>query len=356
MSQLLKSSLPAGKVWPGLLTLALLALVLSAQAENDLQAPTWDREVALQAAASGEDEAQLRDWFALLRNGNHTELLREITKYSIPGQQSAPVREKQLLAFTRGLADFSPSAIPSALLDLLEAYTPQTLVAREEDATSAVPLFNIRAAVQGVRHSMDRQRGESRSAQLLQSGPVAWIQAYLAAPAPGRRGFLDALGDASGQQLEVLGKAALQALRQQPALAAVAAKAALAARDIAAIEYIMHYGQGPELAPMLRAAASTLSESDQALVLLAAMGSAPAENAALAIALLAPGLHGVPQITDSLFDALQDAALGAAAALALAKDSDPAVRVRLNHLAEDEGTSATRARMALNLSLTEASQ
>ena len=80
--------------------------------------------------------------------------------------------------------------------------------------------------------------------------------------------------------------------------------AALAARDATAIEYIMHYGHGPELAPMLRAAASTLSGSDQALVLLAAMDSAPAENAALAIALLAPGLHGIPQVTDSLFDTL----------------------------------------------------
>jgi len=100
---------------------------------------------------------------------------------------------------------------------------------------------------------------------------------------------------------------------------------------------------------ILRDTPGHLSARDQALLLLSAIESAPAENAAVAIALLAPGLHGCPEKTAALFGLLADHSLGSAAALALARHPDPAVTRRLEQSGAGEGPAAQRARMALDL-------
>jgi hypothetical protein len=85
-------------------------------------------------------------------------------------------------------------------------------------------------------------------------------------------------------------------------------------------------------------------------VLLSAIESAPAENAAVAIAVLAPGLHEFPEITDALFELLEDDALGSGAALALARHPDPAITRRLEQSGAGKSPGAQRARMALEVS------
>jgi hypothetical protein len=202
-------------------------------------------------------------------------------------------------------------------------------------------------------HGIDRQRGEVRSAQLLETNPDAWIPGYLAASIPARAGFVAALDGASVQQMEILKQSALQELREQPELFAVAATAALVTADQAALDYLVTHVRGAELAPMLRSAAGQLSEDEQVILLLTAVESAPVENAALAIALLAPGLHAAPEVTDRMFDLLENPALGSAAALTLARHPDPEVRQRLGGLTEGNGAAAKRARLALDLSISE---
>lgn len=345
---IIRATISSHRVLTGLLFTAVLFLAPPATAENKLPTPNWDRELALQTSAMGSDEQQLSEWFRMLRAGESGALLDVLRKYSDSRLASAPVRERQLYLFTQGLADFPAAAIPAELMDLLESYTPETLVPGDENAISAVPLFNIPAAAKGLRHSMARQRGEIRSAQLL-SEPDNWIRAYLAASAPSRGGFLDALDSATGQQLEKLGQTAMLTLHEQPVLSVVAARAALATGDHAALQTIIQNTHGPELAPILRSAAGTLSQNEQAIALLSAIASAPAENAALAIALLAPGLHDVAAVTNSLFDLLEDPVLGSAAALALSHHPDPAVSQQLSILARDQGAAAQRARLALAL-------
>ena len=346
---IIRTTISSNRVLTGLLFMAVLFLASPASAENKLPTPNWDRELALQTSAMGSDEQQLSEWFRMLRAGESGALLDVLRKYSDSRLASAPVRERQLYLFTQGLADFPAAAIPAELMDLLESYTPETLVPGDENAISAVPLFNIPAAAKGLRHSMERQRGEIRSAQLLLSEPDNWIRAYLDASASSRGGFLDALDSATGQQLETLGQTAILALHEQPALSVVAARAASATGDHAALQYIIQNAHGPDLAPILRSAAGTLSQNEQAIALLSAIASAPAENAALAIALLAPGLHVVAEVTNSLFDLLEDPILGSAAALALSHHPDPAVSQQLSILARDQGAAAQRARLALAL-------
>lgn len=327
----------------------MLCFSLPASAEHRLPAPNWDRELAMQTAAMGQDRHQLNDWFGMLRSGRSAELLLAIKEYSVSRQVSSPVRERQLFLFTQRLAGFSADMIPPGLLDLLEEYTPQTLIPHEENVSIAVPLFNVPAAATGVRHGIERQFGQARSAQLLASKPTAWIQGYLAASATARAGFRDGLEDASGQQIETLKQSALQGLNNHPELFAIAAAGALASADRAAIDYLVLHGRDARLAPMLRSAAGQFSEDQQALMLLSAIESAPAENSALAIAVLAPGLHALPAVTESLFDLLEDPALGSAAALALSRHPDPAVRKRLYSIAEGFDAAAKHVRPVLDL-------
>jgi hypothetical protein len=112
----------------------------------------------------------------------------------------------------------------------------------------------------------------------------------------------------------------------------------------------MQSGRGPELASILRDSLAGLSLPDQALLLLFCLTSAPAENAALAIAVLAPGLQDNEGVTASLLDLLEDPALGASAALALAHYSDPGVRQDLKEIAAGEGPQSGRAQLALEIS------
>lgn len=341
---------PSGSGTFGFALLAMLCMALQARAEDRLPPPNWDRELALKTAGMTQNGPELNEWFGMLRRGGGAELLAVIKKYSSDRVLAAPVREKQLFRFTQGLADFAAALIPADLLDFLAAYSPQTLVPHPEDASIAVPLFNIPAAAQGIINGVDRQRGEVRSARLLETNPGAWIPGYLAASTPARAGFIEALDEASVQQMENLKQSALQSLRERPELFAVAGTAALVSADQEALVYLVTHFQGAAMAPLLRSAAGQLSVSEQAILLLAAVESAPAENAALAIALLAPGLYTMPKVTDRMFDLLKDPALGSAAALTLARHPDPEVRLRLNGLSEGHEAVAVRARLALDLS------
>lgn len=327
----------------------MLMVPMVAQAESALPAPNWDRELALQTARLGVDQSQVEKWFSLLRGGDQAGLLQAITSYIQSADSSSPIREQALYEFTQGLADFSATAIPASLLNLLASYTPQTLVANEENFTSAVPLFNIPAAAQGVKHAFERQQGESRSAELLANRPQDWVVAYLAASAPERGGFIDALDGAPIAQLQAIGNLAMERLQHEPALLPAAARAALASKSREAVEQVLLTGHGPELTNILQDVARDFSLNDQALLLLSMIENAPAENASLAIALLTPGLQQVPAVADTLFDLLGDAALGSSAALALSNFPDSAVDARLKALAASEGAGANRARLAREL-------
>jgi len=332
----------------GFLLFAMLVLSLPAAADNRLPVPNWDRELAMETAAMGFDGQQLNTWFGMLRSGRRTELLHAIEAFGASHQVSAPAREKQLFLFTQGLADFPEPAIPSELLKFLARYSPQTLVPHTEDVSLAVPLFNVPAAALGVMHGIERQHGELWSVRQLALAPETWIQGYLAASTQSRAGFLEGLEGASDHQLERLEQASLKAFRKHPELFVVAATTALRSADLQTLERLVIESRSPYLAPVLRSAAGTLADSELARLLLAAIESAPAENAALAIGLLAPSLRAIPEVTQSLFDLLDDAQLGSAAALALAAHPDPGVRQMLGRLAGEEGTAALRARLALD--------
>ena len=326
---------------------SVLSLPVLAQDKSNFKRPNWDRALALQTAAMGDSGAQRDEWFRALREGNYESLLQSIKRFSAAGELASPVREQQLFLFTVALADFPAEQVPARLLEFLANYSPQTLVAHEESENNAVALFNIPAAARGVQYALARQQGETHAAALLAAPADRWIGQFLAASPAARAGFLDALEFASGAELAGLDRKVQGLLSDQPGLTTVAARTALAAADISSMSHVLESGSGPAVAAMLRAVAGTLRTHDRAELLLASIESAPAQNAALAIALLTPGLQGLPQVISTLFDLLGDPELGSAAALALARFDEAGIRSQLLLLSGSEGLAAKRARMAM---------
>jgi len=328
---------------------SVLSLPVLAQGESNFKRPNWDRVLALQTAAMGDSGAQREEWFKKLREGDYEALLQSIKQFSAAGQPAAPVREQQLFLFTIALADFPAEQVPARLLEFLANYSPQTLVAHEESANNAVALFNIPAAARGVQYALARQQGEARAVAMLAAPADRWIGQFLAASLAARAGFLDALDFASGAELAGLDRKAQGLLSDLPDLTTIAARTALTAADVSSMSHVLESGSGPAVTAMLRAVAGTIPASDRAELLLASIGSAPPQNAALAIALLSPGLQAVPQVISTLFDLLGDPQLGSAAALALARFDEAGIRSQLLLLSGSQGLAATRARMAIKL-------
>ncbi|MSQ98018.1 MAG: hypothetical protein EXR85_01780 [Xanthomonadales bacterium] len=327
----------------------MLSLPVPAQSESNFRRPNWDRVLALQTAAMGDSGAQRDEWFRELREGDSEALLQSIMQFSAAGELASPVREQQLFLFTVALADFPAEQVPARLLEFLANYSPQTLVAHEESENNAVALFNIPAAARGVQYALARQQGEIHAAALLAAPADRWIDQYLAASPAAKAGFLDALEFASGAEIAGLDRKVQGLLSDQPALTTVAARTALAAVDVSSMRHVLESGSGPAVTAMLRAVTGTLATHDRAELLLASIESAPAQNAALAIALLSPGLQAVPQVISTLFDLLGDPELGSAAALALMGFDEAGIRSQLLLLSGSKSLAATRARMAIQL-------
>jgi hypothetical protein len=199
-----------------------------------------------------------------------------------------------------------------------------------------------------VRNSTSRQQAAGRSA-VLSGQAENWIRAFQSASPEERRGFIDAIDTQPVEPMESLGRQALDGVASEPGLTAVAGSVALRTADHEALRQLLIRGSGPDLAPILRETAAALPLNEQAQILLSVIQEAPPENAALSIALLAPGLQHIPEITDTLFDLLEDKELGAAAALTLSKYPSVEVKARIMALAETGLAGSQRARMAVSL-------
>jgi hypothetical protein len=339
------------------LTLICLLLLLPASppsraepnwTQPDWTQPNWSKHEALQAAGEVDLVAELKPLFERARAGEDADLRERLEAVAADQRWPLPARERLLHAFALGLGDLPPGAAgPESLAYLLD-YRPQTLVPHEDHASAGIPLFNIPAAASGSMNLWRRQIAYDTSRAMLAQSAESWVAAWLAADPASRRGFLDALELAPEARLREVAALALRDLPQRPELTPVAARSAaiLPAPDLLGDTLVL--GKGPELATALRLAADTLDETERAGLLRRLVAEAPASNAALAIAELAPGLLHEPAVAGLLFDRLGDPALGASAALALAGSRQPAVRERLAELAQrDDDAPSRRAAAAL---------
>lgn len=341
-----------------LLAVAISAPLAAAQAIEQtgaaLPQANWTRFDAERAARTGSDPERISRWLDSARSGDLEPLIRELDR--LRADPPAPAVEADVFRFTARLADL-PMAVEAdpvidPLLDRLGTWPARVRVPHHDHPEVAVPLYNIAAAAHGVRRDRQRQAGRLRSAVALAGTPGDWMAAFEASGPTVREGFLDALRAAPADRRRTIARHALQAVSMTsgdapstaPVVAAVAAPS-LARAD--ASLFALRAAPGDRLVRLLTDSAATLDEHGRAELLLGAIAEAPAERAALAVAILGPGLAGRAEVTDSLFDLLADSSLGPGSALVLARHPDPAVRARLRDLAANSGPGGHRAAVAL---------
>lgn len=149
--------------------------------------------------------------------------------------------------------------------------------------------------------------------------------------------------------MQTVQRIALEQIESTPTLTAViGATVAITADDFATRQLLIH-GRGAGLSAVLEQLDGQLQTSETAGLLEFSIDHAPASNAALAIAAWWPRLSHEPASRDLLLGLLADTALGANAALALAKGPDLQTIKALQDIASGDSVAARRAQMALDL-------
>jgi len=327
---------------------SLFCVPALAFAAGSIQKPNWDSTLAAGLAQAPASYDQIDELTRLAWDGDRDSLNARLDALMSNAAISQPQREFILFEFATALADLPE--IDSDLISRLRKVRPTVMVSHEESAASAVPLFNIAAAAEGLYHLDQRRKAKSEAGKLLRDAPEKWTSSFGAESRTRRAGYVDAMDSASDASLRIVLESASEQLPTMPELTPVAGKAALLLGDVTALENLVINGAGSDLSRILEAAALTLSQSHGAGLLRFAVESAPAVNASLVIARFSPALlrTGDTGSTELLFQTLSDPELGASAALALARANTGALRIRLQSLAnENEGLAGGRAALAL---------
>ncbi|MEJ8569723.1 HEAT repeat domain-containing protein [Elongatibacter sediminis] len=319
---------------------------------NDASHALWNPQQALESAAQGRDDSRVDGWLDHLRGGDIEGLAAELSAFAVADSPVAPAREADVYRFTVALGDLPEDLVPPPLLQQLEAWPIQTLIAHEEGPGHAVPLFNIRAAARGVRAAQIRRAGERQASLLLPAGPETWLRTFAGTDdEQRRRGFIDVLHAAPEAERRAIATAALAGAAGQPRFAVAAAHSVASLNDARAMLALMEVADGADLNwnEVLRSGAGQLDETQRADLLLGAMADWPPDRAALAMGILTPGLTRHPDVTESLFELLDHPELGASAALALSRHPEPRITARLEQHAARADSAGRRAALALHL-------
>jgi hypothetical protein len=261
-----------------------------------------------------------------------------------------PVRESALLAFVGALGDLRRDQVPAELMARLSAWQAHTLVPHEEMATLGAAQFPIAARAQGVENRWRRDEARTLGAELLNQGAeVFLLQWSNETDAAARAGLLDALDQASRDQLRTLFDVAHREARSSSNFRIPAGRAALALHDVQALSTMIAIGAGAETRLLLQAAAQQLNVIEMTRVLTELQRESAKPQLALAIGVWSQALAGQPKAETLLLGLLDDAELGSSAALALALRPSSGALDKLHRRAAtpDNSLGARRARLAL---------
>ena len=340
---------------PGILLLSLLAWTASAHAEVTATA-TWDQVSAVNAAQSVNTMEVRRQLINLTVAGSSAETLELLRQVVGRKDWPVPAREAAIFRYTQELRTLPSSAVPYEVMFFLKSYQAQTLVSHDDHPEAGIPLFNIRAAAEGVENGWRRRAAMAEGSALMASNPRSLVDAFVLEAHPAsRQGYLEALEQASPGQLQSVAKHASRRLRHQPELTELAGRAALLNADTNTLQKVLVTGNGPGLAHLMRESAQLLSPAQNGDLLDATLEGGSTEVASLAMAELAPVIAEDPGIQSLLLQHLGDPELGGAAALALARSPAPDTIRQLKELAGAPGESlaASRAALALELNRTQ---
>jgi len=326
------------------------SFVSAASTVDSPRVSSWDRASAMAAVRTVDVNA------AVNAIGTPSELLDgqniigNIKALENRSDWPMPAREATIYQFTRSLAALPRDSVDADIVSWLSAYQARVLVAHEDHAESAVPLFNIRGAATGVKNGWLREDSASEALALLNVNPQALVGKFLQSNNHSQQsGYLDALQHAGITDVKVVQNTALEQLDSSPELTPLLATTAVITDDPYAARRLLIDGRGAGLASAFETLAEGKDSSETAAMLKLAIMQAPAENAALAIAAWWPALRHDTATRQLLLNKLGDDALGAPAALALAQSPDIQTIRELQLLAEGDTRAARRAQLALSI-------
>lgn len=332
-----------------LLITACFVRVAAAADPAGLPQANWNRTAALQAASIPQHQHELQNWLQMIDAGNADSLLIKLQRSR---QTGYPAFEAQLFELALNLAEEAPQdAAIDALLLWLADFPSAVLVAHEDHADYGVPLYPVAAAAKGSLTERQRRKAQKLANQLLNGSPERWIQHYLSATLVEQQGFNHSLRAASAEAALPLAVTLQLQLTQHPELAGPVGELASLLADPQLFLAAYQSSQGATSVSLLREANWRLDAAQRSQLLAGTIALESADKSALAISLLAPGLHRNPGVSEKLLQLLDDPKLGAAAALALAGHPDQQVQARLQELLQAGGLKGRRAALALDPSV-----
>lgn len=245
-------------------------------------------------------------------------------------------RDAVLYGYIHGLRAQPLAMIPDAALDWLADYQAQAVRLHEESAVVRVPLFDVAAAAQGLRHEKRYRlaRAHWLAADPRDYGPM--IAEYLAAQdRPWRGGVESAVSELSGPALSRLS----ELLDDDPALSLtpLAMRVHLAGGDVQGLRTSIVRADPAVASEALRRASERLAGQDAFAVAETLLGHADAGVRGLAIAIASEHAEREPALRTAwqqrLLVLLRDSADAAAVALQLARSLPVAKLTELDQAA-----------------------
>ena len=316
------------------------------------QTPTWDRDLAVLAAARVDSFAETDRLFKLSSRAAGVETLQALSQLASRPDWPVPAIEAALLRFTNQLRQLPPFSVDPVVVDYLHSYQIQTLVAHDESPEMGVPLYPIRSAATGLVNHWTRLQATQNAETLISDDPNHLLSAYVENPdANVRTGIENALNYAGTSNLKALLEHGLPKLPETPELTGLLGKSALFLGDSQSIAVVMINGRGHALTEIARQASSHLPSAKLGNLLLEVVGKAPAPTAAMLIAELTPHCIHREFVATALMKMLDHRDLGSTAALALARWGSDEHREALSRLAASgqPGLAPKRAQTALSL-------
>ncbi len=310
----------------------------------------WDRAAAMATVQSVDIDEAVNKIGNISTLGDANATLDKLTFVETRTDWPLPAREAVLYRFTRSLAALPRDAVAVEVMQHLFTYQAKALVPHEDHGNAFEPLFNIRAAAQGVENRWLRAESATAARVLLARNPGEFVNSYKGVTNYNNQsGYLDALRDATLYEALIVQSMVIQQLGDSPELTNVLAITAGITENTYAVQQLLLSGSGAALAQSLRALGEQMPAATLADLLNMAINTAPPSNAALAIAEWWPQLQQDAQIRDLLLGTLNSPELGSAAALALANSPDlQTIRV-LQQTASGDSVAARRAQSALDI-------
>lgn len=325
-----------------LLTACAVCAAASAPGGSGMPRPNASEAGVYAAIERVDTGAELVALHRLAREGDGAGLLARVRQVAERPDWPPAAREYVLWTFTQSLSDLRPGAVAADVIRYLNSIRPEVRVPHPDDDRLGIVLFNIPAATAGAVSEWRRGEAMTRASRLLRRGPEAWLDGWLTAQGPDREGFIAMLDYAGGEDLRSLADAAADRPNAGPEFAVVGAQAGIRLRDPDRLARALGTAGVSRLAALSRAAADAFDAELARRTLAAMAATAPPENTSAVLAALAPRLVESDAGVEDLFGLLGHEALGGAAALALARSGDAAIRARLETIAAGAGGPASR--------------